>query len=144
VVTGNDLLFRWTPPSYLNNDQVQSPLTTPLADITYLLTVTARGGCAASDDVFVKMLKTPNIPNVFSPNNDGINDTWIISYLESYPGATVDVFNRSGQPVFSSAGYDTPWNGTLKGAPLPVGTYYYIINPKNGRKPMSGSVTLLR
>jgi hypothetical protein len=41
-------------------------------------------------------------------------------------------------------GYDNPWNGLYNGSPLPIGTYYYIINPKNGRKTITGSVTILK
>jgi gliding motility-associated-like protein len=54
------------------------------------------------------------------------------------------VFNRYGQPVYHSIGYSIPWDGTYKGQPLPVATYYYIINPKNGRAAINGSVTILR
>jgi gliding motility-associated-like protein len=89
-------------------------------------------------------LRSPEIPNAFSPNGDGINDTWHIKYLESYPGATIEVFNRYGQRVFSSTGYDREWDGTADGKPLPVGTYYYIVNPKNNRKIFSGSVTIIK
>jgi gliding motility-associated-like protein len=144
IVTGNDLRFRWLPATYLDNDTLQNPRSSPAVDITYKITVTARGGCATSDEVFIKVLKAPVIPNVFSPNGDAINDKWIIQYLESYPGATVEVFNRYGQLMYKSEGYTKPWDGTYNGASLPVGTYYYIIDPKNGRKQMSGSVTILK
>jgi len=56
----------------------------------------------------------------------------------------VDVFNRNGQTVYSSLGYARSWDGTYKGKPLPVGVYYYVINPKNGAKIMSGTLTILR
>ena len=102
------------------------------------------GGCSSSDDVFVKVLLAPVIPNVFSPNGDGINDVWNIRYLNSYIGASVKVFDRYGKMIFESIGYNTPWDGKKAGKELPVGVYYYIIDPKNGRKAMSGSVTILR
>ena len=86
----------------------------------------------------------PEIPNAFSPNGDGINDSWRINYLESYPGAVIEVFNRYGQIVYHSIGYDTYWDGTYNGKTLPIGTYYYIINPKNGRNIISGSVTIIK
>jgi gliding motility-associated-like protein len=54
------------------------------------------------------------------------------------------VFNRNGQKVFHSEGYGTDWDGNYNGKPLPVATYYYIINPKNGRNIMSGSVSIIR
>ncbi|MDE3235246.1 MAG: gliding motility-associated C-terminal domain-containing protein [Bacteroidota bacterium] len=137
-------VYQWSPSLYLNTDTVLVPTTTPLDDITYRLSITGKGGCITTDTVFVKMLKTPIIPNAFSPNGDGINDTWMIRYLNDYPGAKVSVFNRYGQLLFSATGYDVQWDGTYNGSPLPVGTYYYVINPGNGRQTMSGSVTIIR
>ena len=108
------------------------------------LNLTGQGGCMVSDTIFIQVLLAPEVPNAFSPNGDGINDTWRIKYLESYPGATIDVYNRYGQNVFRSVGYDVDWDGTVNGKPLPIGTYYYIINPKNGRQIITGSVTLIK
>lgn len=136
--------FLWTPSTYLDNDTLVTPKCTPLRDITYITKLTGIGGCSVTDTIFVKVLLKPLIPNVFSPNGDGIHDTWEIEYLESYPGATVEVFDRGGRLLFNSLNYTTQWDGKLNGKPLPVGTYYYIINPKNGRSLMSGSVTILK
>lgn len=144
VFYANAPVFSWAPSTYLSSADSAYPVTTPEADITYTLTLTGQGNCSVSDYTFVKVLLTPVIPNVFSPNGDGINDTWIIQYLDSYPNCIVEVFDRGGQPVFRSTGYKTPWNGTYNGTPLPIGTYYYIINPKNKRAVMSGSVTIIR
>jgi gliding motility-associated-like protein len=83
-------------------------------------------------------------PNAFSPNGDGINDTWVIAGLAQYPDCIVEVFNRYGQKVFRSNGYGSSWNGTLNGAALPIGTYYYVIQLRNGDKPLSGSITILK
>ena len=79
-----------------------------------------------------------------SPNGDGINDTWNIKYLSTYTDCTVDIFNRYGQKLFSSVGYMVPWDGKYNNADLPVGVYYYEINPKHGRNVMSGTVTIVR
>lgn len=144
TATGNGLTYLWTPNIALSNPAVLQPVATPPDDITYTLTVTSSDGCIASDQVFVKVLKAPTVPNVFTPNGDGINDTWVIQYLDSYPGATVQVFNRYGQKVFESVGYSKPWDGTSKGKLLSAGTYYYIIDPKNGRKIISGFVDIVR
>jgi len=62
----------------------------------------------------------------------------------SYPGATVQIFNRYDAKIFSSVGYSEPWDGTMQGKDIPEGTYYYIINPKNGRKIIAGYVTVIR
>lgn len=143
-VYGNDLSYLWTPPSFLSSDTVYSPVSKPVDDIRYTFTVRGEGGCSVSDTIFIKVLKSPEIPNAFSPNGDGINDTWDIKYLESYPGATVDVFNRYGQIVFRSFGYNRAWDGRSNGQVLPIGTYYYIINPKNGKPIYTGSITIIR
>ncbi|HYE54144.1 MAG TPA: gliding motility-associated C-terminal domain-containing protein, partial [Chitinophagaceae bacterium] len=142
--TGSNLSYQWSPSLGLNNTRVLNPQSAPPGDLEYLLTVTSGDGCVGSDRVKVTLLKEIQVPNAFSPNNDGTNDTWRILYLDSYPGCEVEVYNRYGQPVFRSVGYNTPWDGKFKGADLPVGTYYWIITPKNGRRPIHGSVTIIR
>ena len=145
TATGEDLQYVWTDNLYLNNNTILRPLCTPVNDITYTLTVTGRGGCPVVDQVKVVVLKAPRIPNTFSPNNDGINDLWEIKYLKQYPKAKVQVFTRTGQMVFESRnGYTKPWNGTKDGKPLPMDTYYYIIEPESGRAPVTGYVTIVK
>lgn len=144
--TANDptLVFSWTPPIGFNNPSVLNPILTAVSDQVYTLTATGNFGCRSTDTMSVKILKLVKVPNIFTPNGDQIHDRWVIPNLEDYPGATVQIFNRYGQQVFSSNGYGVAWDGTQQGKPLPVGTYYYIIQLKNGYKPLSGSVTLLR
>ncbi|MFZ1451594.1 MAG: PKD domain-containing protein, partial [Ferruginibacter sp.] len=145
VTFANDPQYTWTPDLYLTDARITRPrVVNPKTDMTYILTVTGRGGCAASDNVFVKLLKFPAIPNTFTPNGDGINDKWRIDYLNTYPNNRVQIFTRSGNLVFESRGYNTPWDGTLKGKPLPFDTYYYIIEPGNGRDPITGYVTIIK
>jgi gliding motility-associated-like protein len=85
------------------------------------------------------------VPNAFTPNNDGINDTWEIKYLaSSYPKCTVEVFNRYSERVYFSYGYAVAWNGKYKGANLPFGIYYYVINTHTNTKPFAGYLTLIK
>jgi gliding motility-associated-like protein len=145
VITANfPVTYLWTPALYLSDPTIAFTLASPPADQLYKLTVTSDHGCSASDMVFVKFLKKLYIPNIFSPNGDGVHDKWIIQYLDSYTGCTVDIFNRYGQKIYHSEGYTTPWDGTINGKPVPVGTYYYIVNPKNGRSQMTGYVDVIR
>lgn len=145
TVSGNDLTFLWTPNQYFSgSNTVQQPIVLGVDDITYTLAVTARGGCISTDQVFVKVLKKPDVPNIFSPNGDGIHDKWVILYLDSYPGCTVDIVNRYGQPVYHSVGYTISWDGKVNGKEVPVGTYYYVIDPKNGRAKIAGYVDVIR
>ena len=143
--SGNGISYLWTPNTSIDSTQIPVPKVSPTVDITYTLTVTSADGCINSDLVFVHVLKTPLIPNAFSPNSDGINETWVIQYLNSYPNVEVSVFNRYGQPVFHSSGYSKYWDGTYNSKALPAGTYYYVIDRKiEGAKKLTGWVMILR
>ena len=81
------------------------------------------------------VVRVYEIPNAFSPNGDGINDTWAIRSADAFAGSVVEVYNRYGQVVFRSNGYANPWNGTYKGKPVPSGTYYFVIDLRSGNEP---------
>jgi gliding motility-associated-like protein len=146
TATANDptLTFNWSPPFGLDDATILNPTLTALADQTYTLTAIGSNDCEATDFITVKILKPVTVPNVFSPNGDGIHDRWVITNLQDYPGSKVGIFNRYGQEVYRMAGSDDPWDGTYRGKPLPVGTYYFVITLENGFKPITGSVTILR
>lgn len=129
VVKGDNVTSYWSPPDFLDDPTSPVPRTRATSDITYTLHVVSANGCGeAVSSVFVRVYKKLYIPNTFTPNGDGRNDQWEIPKLQTYPNATVSVFNRAGQQVFQSNGYGVPWNGTYNGSPLAVGTYYYIID----------------
>lgn len=140
----NRLSFLWTPQGDIADVTEFSPSFVATQNMVYLLTATADGGCTATDETYVRIQHDLKIPNVFSPNGDGINDTWIIKNISDYPNAVVQVFNRYGQKVFESKGYPQPWDGTYKGSPLPLATYYYVIDLKNGFNALTGSITILK
>ncbi|OKS89171.1 PKD domain-containing protein [Mucilaginibacter polytrichastri] len=144
TTTSTGLTYLWTPAAGLSDPTSLTPIANPTDDTQYTLLATSPNGCMAALQVFVSVLKAPVVPNTFTPNGDGHNDTWNIKYLDSYPNATVEIFTRYGEKIYSSVGYPVPWDGNYKGASLPVGVYYYIINPKNGRNTMSGSLTIIR
>lgn len=68
-----------------------------------------------------------NISQAFTPNGDGINDTWVISNIENHPNSVVRVFNRWGTEVFTSRNYQNDWDGHYKGnsSSLPESSSYY-------------------
>lgn len=99
------------------------------------------------------------IPTGFSPNDDGIADTWRIKCLEKYPDAYIEIYNRWGNRVFEKNNFgnsdvhgasDEWWNGyssqkwTFGNDRLPTGTYFYILDLKDGSKPLSGYLFLNR
>ena len=141
---------------FVNNetpaDLTAQPVLATTATVTSLVgqyPITASG--AASTDYSITYLPgtltivgTIVVPNAFTPNGDGINDIWDIRFLDTYVNCSVAIFSRYGQKVYSSIGYSIPWDGTYKNAALPTGTYYYIINLKNGTNPLSGFVAIIR
>lgn len=142
---GTNVSYYWTPDYNIVTSSLLNPVVSPLTDTTYILHVESAAGCgSATDTVFVRVYKRIEIPNAFSPNGDGINDTWSISQMNTYPEGNVSLFNRNGQILFHSTGYNRPWDGTYNGKPVPVGTYYYIIDLKNGLSKFSGWILVIR
>ena len=81
----------------------------------------------------------------FSPNGDGVNDTWEITNIEFYPTSTVKVYNRWGSRVLETRGYENDWDGSFGDANLPDGTYYFVLDlDEPGAEPIAGYVQLRR
>jgi gliding motility-associated-like protein len=142
---------------FVNNDQASGLTNQPLVTTTALASSPIgtypiiASGASSPNYTFTyisgELTITPAdiiIPNIFTPNSDGANDTWAIKYIEYYPNCKVDVFNRLGTRIFSSIGYSVPWNGRLKDHNLPSGVYYYTIDIKNNAPVKSGWVTIIR
>ena len=132
--------------SYLWQDGSAQPNYIVTKAGVYQVKVTDAYGCELSNAVNIAAdyCSTIKIPNTFTPNGDGINDTWNIPPLQDFPLCTVAIYTRWGEHVFNSIGYAKPWDGTYNNKSLPVGTYYYIIDLKNNSKLLSGFVTLIR
>lgn len=143
--TGDNITYYWTPAHYLNNPNILNPTATPETDITYTLHVISPAPCPTQIDniVNIKVYDNIVISNTFSPNSDGINDTWQIAALDTYPNSSVQVYDRYGALVFQSKGYPRPWDGSSKNGKLSAGTYFYRIDLKNGTI-YSGWVLLMR
>ncbi|MDB5133286.1 MAG: hypothetical protein JWR02_3035, partial [Mucilaginibacter sp.] len=108
------------------------------------LAVTDGNGCQSVQEINVtEQCPDMHIPDTFTPNHDGINDTWAIGGVENDPSVVVKVFNRYGVLLFENRGYSMPWNGEYAGRRVPAGVYYYMIAAKNGTQHFSGSVTVL-
>jgi gliding motility-associated-like protein len=137
--------FYWTPTDYLDNPQSLTPIATPPDNIWYTLHAASPDNCGVdTSNVYVRVYQKITIPNTFTPNGDGVNDYWDIKNLNTYPESFMQVFSRYGQPVYQSNGYPKPWDGKRKGSLLPTGTYYYIIDLKNGMPKLTGWVLIVR
>jgi len=89
-----------------------------------------------------------NIPEGFSPNNDGTNDVFVIRGIDRYPSNTFTIYNRWGNKLFEASPYKNDWDGksttgiTVGGDDLPVGTYFYILDLGDGSKIFKGTIYL--
>ncbi|SKB66223.1 gliding motility-associated C-terminal domain-containing protein [Soonwooa buanensis] len=96
----------------------------------YTIYVKTKMGCLIDQ----RTISIFEIPNSFSPNADGINDTWKIKGLENYKDSQVIVLDRFGKKLFETKVNGIfEWNGKINGHPLPTDTYWYIINVSDGR-----------
>jgi gliding motility-associated-like protein len=129
--------YSWNGKAGTQSYQIASPQTVSLI-------VTDANGCQATKEIHIAD-QCPEvwIPNTFTPNNDGINDTWTIEGVGNDLTVIVKVYNRYGAIVYESKGYATAWNGEYRGKKLPTATYYYIITTKNGKQKFSGSITII-
>lgn len=138
------ILYIWSPSGICPSQNCTS--VDSLAPGTYSVTVKAMNVLNMPiDSVVFPYTVTASIEpcqitvyNGFTPDGDGINDSWIIENIENFPGNTVSIFNRWGSKVWSASNYDnvtTIWNGKNNdGAELTSGTYFYVIEIENGVK----------
>lgn len=138
--------IQWTPGTYLSCTDCMQPTATPTFNTTYVITITDADGCQASDTVNVWVDIDFNVPNAFSPNEDGLNDVFNIStdLLISYD---IRIFDRWGEEVFHSTDINIGWDGTVGGLPQEIGTYVYVIRSTttlNTLLTKTGTITLLR
>ena len=137
----------WAPAATLNNPNILNPIANPVNNTNYILTITDSKNCQFSDTVLVVVLSESFngvVTNLFSPNGDGINDFWHIENIQFYKENEVFVYNIYGQLVYSKKSYTNDWDGTYNGAPLPDGTYYYVIKTTPSGILLKGSLDILR
>ncbi len=133
---------------YLWNTGQKTPSITVNQPGKYWLTIT-RNNCSSTDTVEVKLCEDMlvYIPDVFSPNGDGINDVFKI-YGSNIIYAELEIFNRWGEKLLQTNGKEAQWDGTYKNEMCMEGVYFYMVKIKGKKlgsmKYLSGSLTLIR
>jgi len=133
-----------------SNGSIFSELTL-LEPGTYSVTVTDVVNCPPDEETVEVLPCEVEIPTAFTPNNDGENDQWDLRNLRYFAESKISIYNRWGDLVFQTTGYDNPWDGTHRatGVVLPTAVYYYVIENVGeeylgeGSK-LVGNVTLMR
>lgn len=111
---------------------------------TYTVVVTDKNGCTATASRYFKYIDVC-VPNHFTPNGDGINDTWAPGCTINYKDLTYDIFDRYGR-IICKYKLGDKWDGKYNGAELPSGDYWYVLklnDPKDNRE-FVGHFTLYR
>ncbi len=113
----------------------------------YLVWVTDAAKCREHALIDLTLDYPPfQVPNAFTPNNDGYNEKWEIPALKDFPDCEVKVFNSAGKLIWwIGPGYTEAWNGVDKaGNVSPMGAYYFLVWLQPGMKPIKGSVSIIR
>lgn len=133
------LVYNWSNGTYES--------TIPFAqEGVYYCYIKDGEGCIAKSNTaeVTDEMECIEIPNTFTPNDDGINDTWNLDF-SGYTGVNLMVFSKWGREVFASGDQIIHWDGlSLSGAKLPSGVYYYVLELNGGEIKQSGYITLLR
>jgi gliding motility-associated-like protein len=84
------------------------------------------------------------IPNTFTPNGDGSNDTWGVPALRFFEQVRIQIYDRGGVLVFSTENPDERWDGKWKGKEVPIGAYFWVISIKETGESRRGMLNFLR
>ena len=145
--TTNGVTYLWSPASTIASPTSLQTIALPQTTTTYFLTSSSLN-CTLSDEVIITITDQFIIPGSFSPNDDGVNDTWTIKGIDLYPNAKVTIYDRWGQEVFDVVGYSASksWDATHNGRKVTDGTFYYIIDLRDPGydEPFKGFVTVIR
>lgn len=144
LASGDITEVKWSPSSGLDMNDILTPVASPAFSTTYVVTGKNASGCEITDTLTVNVVQEYPVPNAFSPNNDGLNDYWEIPGIENYPECKIMIFNRWGNQIFYSEGYQEPWDGTFNGREPEPGTYYFTIILNNELDPVKGTLAIVR
>ncbi len=145
--------YQWAPAELISCTNCASPTVSPLLTTNYKVIVTNEAGCTNESDVWIEVVdfcagSKVEIPNVFSPNFDGLNDHFRIKYdRDLVQLKSMKIFNRYGELIFDTLDTETGWDGTFNTVPVNTGVYVYYIDVvcfNGGAKLLKGNITLMR
>ena len=116
-----------------------SPVFENLSPGIYTAWVKDKNGCGITSKKFYVL----NFPRYFTPNGDGINDSWFIKNINVFPKSEISIFDRYGKLLYQFSGINKGWDGKFNSVDLPSSDYWFVINIGN-TKIIKGHFTLKR
>ena len=143
--------YTWSPASFLNTTIGPNVISSPtlVGTISYTVKAIDNNFCEYEDSIRITVLGSCTfwVPNIFTPNGDGHNDTFLIN-TEGVSEIKGIIYNRWGEKVYEWNDLNSSWDGNLGGKALPEGNYYYIIEVRfsilQDKTYKNGNVFLLR
>ncbi|MBN1115764.1 MAG: gliding motility-associated C-terminal domain-containing protein [Bacteroidales bacterium] len=151
---GNNTFYSWTSfeagweEVYNGNPYFLYP-SKALID-TIEVVVTDEHGCTMNDTLVLYPCDVASLfkgmPNTFTPNDDSQNETWVIPHMENFPKAVLEIFDRWGRLVYRTEHvFDEPWDGKSKGRPMPMDTYYFVLELNYMHiEPITGNINIIK
>ncbi|HEX3165624.1 MAG TPA: gliding motility-associated C-terminal domain-containing protein [Chitinophagaceae bacterium] len=141
--------YSWSPSAGLSNPFIANPVLTVSTDVTFHVIASTPAGCRGDGKITVKVFKGPEIymPTGFTPNGDGKNDIFKPFTVGIMNLNYFRVYNRWGQLIFSTAKLNDGWDGRIRGAGQPSGTYVWMVQgvTRDGKMiTKKGTVTLIK
>ncbi len=143
--------YRWAPASLCSTPNNPATRVQPDRDTSFVLRVVDGNGCADFDTVRVQVNTTanptePTLPNMITPNADGMNDAWDLTALKDYGDWHIRIFSNNGKLAYEKeTAYNNDWKGTdLDGKNLEPGNYLYVLKHRYSGKTIKGYLFIQR
>ncbi|MFT4847514.1 MAG: gliding motility-associated-like protein, partial [Sediminicola sp.] len=128
---------------YVNRNELSTD--TDLKQISFTVSDSINLSEEISRDLLItEVLPELAIVNAFTPNNDGVNDTWDFTNLNQFENILIQIYNQDRRIIYQCKSTDCEWDGTYNGQQLSAGPYFYSIQLNNGRRIYEGLVTILK
>ena len=133
--TGAASSFSWSPTTGLSDPSIANPVASPVLSTRYIVTGINDAGCKDTDSVFIKVKLTPGIyvPSAFTPNNDGLNDTFRPILSDEFVLKEFVIYNRWGQVIFRTSDIGAGWDGKKGGLLQSSGVYIWMVSAVDTR-----------
>jgi len=139
----------WSPGTSVSDSTSTETTASLIATTLFTVRGTGENGCPASSEIEIIVLQDQigsilQPKKYFSPNDDTVNDVWVIDKIDQFPDCSIEIFDQTGNRIYEAQPYLNDWDGTSKGSDVPNGVYYFVIKCGGSEIVKSGSITLLR